>query len=195
MKGLKILDVLLVLGIIILAILLINSIKEPILFNNIKQKREIAVIKRLKDVRTAQEVYRDITGLFAPSYDTLVNVLRNGKVPVFKAVQDPNNPDDPEAILVDTSYYRAIDTIKAMGIILDSLKYVPFSGGKTFNYFADTIDYQKTKVPVVEVSTKYKVFMGKYGDPKYAKTNSSFDPEAVLKFGDRTKPSTSGNWE
>ncbi len=191
----RIIGLLLILGVIILAMLLINSIKEPIMFNNVKSNREITVIKRLKDVRTAQEIYRDITGQFAPSFDTLETVLKNGRVPVYKAVQDPNNPDDPEAIIYDTSYYRAIDTIRALGLNLDSLRLVPYGKGKEFEVFADTIEYQKTKVPVVEVTTYYKVFMGKYADPRFAKTNSSFDPDAPLKFGDRTKPSTSGNWE
>ncbi len=191
----RLIGLLLVIGIIILGILLINSIKEPILFNNIKAKREIAVIQRLKDIRTAQEVYRDVTGLFAPSFDTLVSVLRTGKVPVISATQDPNNPDDPDAILHDTTYHDAMEVVKSKQLILDSLQYIPYGNGKSFTIFADTIDYQKTKVPVVEVSAKYKDFMGKYADPKYAKTNSNFDPDAVIKFGDRNKPSTSGNWE
>jgi hypothetical protein len=65
----------------------------------------------------------------------------------------------------------------------------------TFDIAADTIEYQKTTVSVVEVGTKWKNFMGKFADPKYGKYDSRYDPNGTIKFGDMLKPNISGNWE
>ena len=47
---------------ILLAYILYSSIKEPIKFQAAKQARKAVVVKQLEDIRTAQEIYRSITG-------------------------------------------------------------------------------------------------------------------------------------
>ena len=181
---------------ILLAVILVGSIREPIAFKAEKEKREEAVVEKLKNIREAQELYRGITGQFAHDFDTLRQVLTNGKFRIIQVFGDPDDPTNTEAVRYDTSYVNAIDSVNAVGVILDGMEIVPFTGndGK-FEMAADTIEYQSTKVPVVQVQVKRKVFMGEYKDPKYAKYDSRYDPNSYIKFGDMTKPSLSGSWQ
>ncbi len=174
---------------------LIGSIAEPIAFKAEKEKRENAVIDRLIKVRQAQELYRNITGEFAHTFDTLNDVLKNGKLTKISVFGDPDDPDNISAIRYDTTYESAMTSVEEMGIKLDSLRYVPYSAGTEFDIWADTLTYQKTLVPVVEVGTIRKNYMGKYGDTKYARYDNSYKPGSTIKFGDRLAPNTSGNWE
>lgn len=173
--------------------LLISSIREPIAFQAERAKREQAVIDKLMEVRTAQEAYRGITGLFAPTFDTLKQVLTEGK---FLIINVQGDPDDPDAtITYDTTYVNASDSLANLGLNLDSLKYVPYGEGAVFNIKADTIDYQQTLVSVTEVGTPIKTYMGQYADERFVRYDSKYEPGGVRKFGDMNKPNLSGNWE
>jgi len=180
--------VLVYLAAIVLAFMLYSSIKEPIKFQAAKDARKAGVVKSLEDIRTSQEIYRAITGKFAGDFDSLSMVLKNGQIPFLVLTEDPDFPGDPDKIIRDTTYTSALDSLMAMDINLDSLRYVPFSDGKTFDIAADTLTYQSTLVNVVEVGTYYKDFMGKYANPKYGKYDQSYDPNKRIKFGDLTKP-------
>jgi len=187
------LNILLILGIVGLAYLLYYNVKEPIAFQAEKSLREDRVVDRLKDIRTSQEIYRMITGTYASNFDTLSQVLRENDIPQLKVIGDP---DDPNAeFTVDTLYYSTQDTLNTLGINLDSIRYVPFTSGKMFMIDADTLTYQQTLVNVVEVGIPRETFMGRFGDPKYAKYDKSYNPKGMIKFGNMSTPSLSGNWE
>ncbi len=174
--------------------LLVLNIRGPIAFNAEKSKRENAVQKRLTDIRVSQEIFRDITGKFAGDFDTLNHVLRNDSITFENIVEDPDDPSNQDLWKIVYSYYSAIDSIRDMDISLDSLRYIPYTNGKTFNIEADTLTYQSTLVHVVEVGTKYKEFMGKYASPSFSKYDASYNPNKTLKFGDLNAPNLSGNW-
>ncbi len=190
-----IINVILALISIFLLWVLYRSIEEPIKFEKERQKRELAVIQKLQQIRTAQELYRGITGTFAPDFDTLRYVLEHEQFKIIQVFGDPDDPTNTEAIRYDTIYKPAIDSIMALGIDLANLSKVPFSDTAHFEIFADTITYQSTLVPVVEVGVPRYVFMGKYGDPSYSKYDKRYDPNKPLKFGDRSAPNLTGNWE
>lgn len=174
---------------------LIQSIREPIAFNAERTRREQAVIEKLMEIRKAQELFRDIKGGFAPTFDSLRYVLTNDKFQIIQVFGDPDDPNFTGQITYDTSYIPAIQTIDSLGINLDSLQFVPYGGGTTFDLKADTLTYQSTLVNVVEVGVRRKMFMGRYSDPRYAKYDKSYDPESIIKFGSLTAPNLSGNWE
>lgn len=179
-----------------LGYVLYGSIQEPIEFKKERTRREEAVIARLMQIRKAQEAFRDITGNFAQDFDTLKQVLTTGKFKIIKVIGDPDDPNFTGEITYDTLYQSAFDSIKALGIVLDSLPLVPFSNGQSrFEMDADTLTYQGTLVQVVECKTTRKTFMGKFGNPSYAKYDKSYDPESLLKFGNLSQPNLSGNWE
>lgn len=173
---------------------LYDSIKEPILFKAEKEKRENAVIDKLIEIRQAQELYRGITGEFAPNFDTLKQVLTTGR---FKIISVEGDPDDPTGgtIRYDSIFVEAIDSVRTLGLNLDSLRYVPFGQGATFDIQADTVTYQKTLVPVVEVGVSRSKFMGAYADERFRRYDNSYKPNSIIKFGNMSAPNTSGNWE
>ncbi len=190
-----IINLVLIALIAILIWVLYSSISEPIAFKAEMEKRKEAVIDRLMDVREAQKIYHEMTGDFAGSFASLKEGLQNGKIMNISVFGDPDDPTNTDAIRYDTTYEAAMVKVKEAGFHLDSLPYVPYSGGKTFEIKADTIIYQSTLVDVVEVGTVIKNFMGKYGDPRYARYDNSYDPNAFMKFGNLSAPNLAGNWE
>lgn len=191
-----IINIVLLLVILLLGYMLYSSIKEPIAFNAEKQIRKTAVVDKLLEIRKAQEVHRMIKGDYASSFDSLAYVLKNDSIPTIKLVEDPSDPTNPDKFKKLTTYTLASDSIPGLGIKnVDSLKYIPFTDGMEFDISADTLTYQQTLVSVVEVGTQWKNFMGEFADPKYAKYDAGYEPEATIKFGDMNKPNLSGNWE
>jgi hypothetical protein len=174
---------------------LIGSIREPIAFKAEKEKRERAVVDKLMKVRTVQEAYRNITGVYAPTFDTLAQVIKDGKFMIVSIIGDPDDPTFTGEILYDTIYIPAFDSIRAMGINVDSLRYVPYGAGASFDIAADTITFQSTKVPVVQVGVRREVFMGPFKDPRFARYDNNYDPKSVIKFGNLGAPNLAGNWE
>ena len=187
----------LVLAAIVLGLVwvLISSIREPIAFKAEKEKRERAVVDKLIKIRMAQEAFRNIKGGFAPSFDSMSTVLKNDSFAIISVIGDPDDPNFTGEILYDTTYVPALDSIVNLGINLDSLHYVPYGEGSLFDIQADTITYQSTNVPVVEVGVRRSAFMGPFKDPRFARYDSGYDPTSVLKFGNMNAPNLSGNWE
>lgn len=188
-----IINLLLLGAIVILGWLLVTNIQEPIKFQAEKDKRESAVVSQLKEVRTSLEIYKAITGEYPNTFDTLKLVLKSGQIPIVQVYDDPNDPTG-ESYIYDTLYFSAIDSMRSLGISIDSLDLVPYSDGAQFQIQSDTMTYQSTLVDVVEVGVRRKVFMGPYADPRFGKYDNSYDPNSMLKFGDMNAPNLSGNW-
>lgn len=175
--------------------LLVSSISEPIDFKREYDKREDAVIAKLTDIRTAQEHYRGITGEFAPSFDTLKQVLTEGRFAVIKAFGDRDAVGAAaQEIKFDTTWVPAADSIQVLGLVLDGIEKVPFSEGAVFDIKADTTTYQSTLVHVCEVSTPRKTYMGEFANPKFQMYDKKYKPFSTIKIGDMYKPSLAGNW-
>ena len=177
-----------------LIFILIKSIEEPIAFKGELEKRRDAVVERLIEIRTAQKAYYGMKSEYAGDFNTLKKSLQTD---TFKIINVKGDPDDPNNSVVtyDTTFVLAKDSIASLGLILDSLEYVPYGGGVQFDIGADTIRSQKTLVNVVEVGTQWKKFMGKFGAEKFKKYDNNYKPNDKLKFGDMNKPTLSGNWE
>lgn len=196
-----IINIALFLVIILLAFLLISSIRGPIQFKTELDKRELAVTTKLENHRSCQLAFKNITGEFAHTYDTLQQVLLNDSFELVKIVGDADAVGGME-IKKSYSYLSAKDSLAnffeiktdELGTFISELEVVPFSNGKKFNMTADTITYQKIVVPVINVNTVYKEFMEGYTSDKFKRYDSSFDPEKVIGYGDLSKPTTSGSW-
>lgn len=172
---------------------LYSTIKEPIQFKTQYSKRSEAVVDKLKDIRTAQKLYRTITDTFADNFADLENVLSTGR---FQIIQVQGDRDAIGAqVTYDTIYVAAKDSLAALHLDVKSLKTIPFTDNKQFEIYASKVDQQGITIPVVEVSAKWGDFMGEYGDPKYKKYDKKFSPTNRLKFGSRRKANLSGNWE
>ena len=72
--------ILLVAAVLALAYVCYARVETPIRFKNTKTQRELRIIERLKDVRTAQVAYKSSNGHHTPSFEELTNWLQNGQV-------------------------------------------------------------------------------------------------------------------
>lgn len=184
-----------------LVYVLIQMINEPIKFEAEKDKRERAVATQLKKIRTAQQAFKSITGKYASDFDTLSEVLTNGKFRIETVIGDI---DAGEQVTRKETFVNAIDSMRVLGINVnvDSLKYVPYANSPDvkFDMTAMEIEYQSTTVQVVEVKIPWKDFMGDFANAKYTKYDATYNPtdptekNYYLKFGDLNKPTLNANW-
>jgi len=180
----------------ILAYLDYKSIKDPIDFNTEKERRYTHVIQRLSDIREAEVAYKEATGYYTNSFDSLLSFLKFDSVAVIKSVGTT-----PDSLIGKGGEKRAIelgivtkDTIyepahviafnekymekRVHELVLDSLPYVPFTDGAKFLLEADTLIKNRLEVPVFQ-----------------ATDSKPFDPNKVLQVGSISEPRVAGNWE
>lgn len=179
-----------------LVYVLYSSIEEPIRFNNFYEARKGQVIHKLEDIRQAQDYYKAIHGRYAKNFDDLTHALRNDSFPIVRVYETDQTALTGE-YAYDTTYVAAADSLNTLRWYnsLDSIRYIPHGKGETFTMVADTLTFEQALTNVIEVRTNYGSFMGEYGDIRYQKYDKNFDPKNVIKFGDLTRPNTSGNWQ
>jgi len=209
----RVIQILFVLIIIVLGYLIIESIMEPIRFNQEVQVREQATIDRLIDIRDAQKAYKDIYKKYTASFDTLISFVDTGSFAIIKAIGDI-----PEEWLDQMGFEKAREKALKEGVIsreatkvpvldslfgasytIDSLRYVPYTTGVTFNMAADEIlTSSNLTVQVVEVSTMYDDLLN--GMDRQLTVNYKDERMKIVgfegvKFGSMEEGTLTGNWE
>ena len=75
---------------------------------------------KLEKIREAQELYRDIKGEFAKTFEDLSYTLQNDSIPFIKLDADPTDPTNEEKFVRTITYSPAIDAARekatAMGL-------------------------------------------------------------------------------
>ena len=95
-KALKIIIEVLLLGAIVwLVYLNVESIKQPVDFNNEKDARSAVAIQRLKDIREIQDAYKNVYGKYTDSFDSLKLFYKKGTKPVVMQI---GSQDDSVAV-------------------------------------------------------------------------------------------------
>src|SRR5210317_154169 len=92
-----------------------DSINGPIKFNQVKNERYAKVIDRLKDIRKAQIAHKDVKGVFANNFDSLVKFVDEG---IFTLIEKR----DSSYMEYDRTY--RIDMLREV-IVVDTLGFVP----------------------------------------------------------------------
>jgi len=200
-KTLKtILQIVLTIVIIGLAYLVVESVMNPVRFKQERQRREKVVVQNLKDIRKAENAYKDIHDTYTDSFDSLANFIKNEKIPVVNIIQDPT----------DTTYTKTINDTIDYVIVRDSLfnnrpdfkpdriGEIPFSKGDKFEIKNDTIEKGGVSVNVIEVKAHYKTFLKGMDQQlilNQIKRREDIDKYPGLKFGSLKEPNTDGNWE
>jgi type II secretory pathway pseudopilin PulG len=194
-----IIQIVLAIVIVVLSYMIYNSIKGRIEFENQAKERRDAVIERLKDIRTAQIAYKSANGEYAKEFEKLLGWVKTGKIQVVKQIGDA---EDSLAVargevIRDTIYVPAIDTVFSPNYLgarknfyLDSLPFIPNSGGDKFEMDAGEITRNNVKVKVFEVFAPYKSVYKGLDTEKH-----SIKMDDGLRVGSMTDPSTNGNWE
>lgn len=200
-----IIKIVLAIIIVVLGYLVVRSIKAPVDFKKERAKREKVVIQKLKDIRSSQLVYKSIYNEFAPTFDTLIDFLKNGKIPIVKMIPDPEDTTFTKTITDTIRWDIVADFLFPDSVIknrpnfsLDNLSLIPFSEGDTFKLEAGTTIKGNLTVHVFEVSALYNTFMKGMDEQllfnKIAKMKQ-LEKFPGLKIGSMTEASTDGNWE
>lgn len=74
-----VLNAVLVVAIIVMGYLCVKSIQKPIDFQNAKEKRQAAVVKKLIDIRKAEECFKDQYGHYTANWDSLITLVKTGE--------------------------------------------------------------------------------------------------------------------
>lgn len=179
----------LVIAIAFLAYICVMSIITPIRFDNIRAAREKAVIARLINIRKAQIEFKDQNGRYTASCDTLVDFIKNGKMPVvlkegtltdeqlqnglteakaLKIVKSGNKKEIAanglEGFRRDTSYVSVYESLFANDLKedqIDQIVVVPFSNGQKFEM--ETASHTNAAsgivIPLFEARAPYDMYL------------------------------------
>lgn len=185
-KTVKILiECVLLVAIVGLVYVFYSSIMEPINFNKERSRRETVAIQRLKDIRTLQVAYKSVNGKFTSTVDSLKNFYETGEMAVVmqigsaddslamahtdaikKANRKITNQELYKRYLAgDKNLVFSIEHKLAVkdtlfndrpDFCIDSLKYIPFSGGIPVTMEAITKQVSGVQVPLFEAKMAYR---------------------------------------
>ena len=187
---------------IVIGYLIYTSIQEPVIFEKQKKFRESIGIERLKDIRTLQVAYKSKYNKFTSNIDSLIDFYNTGVITVIKQV---GSMDDSLAVAQKRVFRDSIkiavrDTLlKRDGFVVDSLKYIPFSGKKEIEMKAIIGKVSGVDVPLFEANIPYEILLNNLN--RQLLINLKSDRELVgkypgLKVGSIEAPNNNaGNWE
>jgi len=205
-------QILLTIAIFALGYFCVESINKPVRFQKDYELRRHKVIERLVDIRSAQVAYRSINNKFTGSFDTLIAFIKNDSLPLVRMEGSLSD----SLLLAGMTERMALqmgiikrDTIRISvkdslfsrkPWIADSIKYVPFSGGKTFELGATTINtVSGVKVPVFEAKAHNNVYLQGLERQEVINLNDKskkLEKYPGLKVGSLEEANNNaGNWE
>lgn len=217
---------------VLLAVICWRSIQDDINFDKDVAYRESQVKARLLQIKDAEEAYKQqsFEGAYCADWDVLTDFVKNGKLPVVikegvlsdeqmeKGLTEAKaaviiNSGDENAIAEyklqgfrrDTVWVPLVDSLyKGMNLNIDSMRYIPFSEGDTFEIIAcpnttksgAIIQVMECNAPIAS----YLKGMGKLGDRMIANRTLEADKMgnyAGLKIGEAGNGwnNNAGNWE
>lgn len=176
-----------------------TGVMKPINFDKEQAHRYEKVIKRLKDIRSAEIAYKSVYGKFTGSFDTLLQFVKYDSFPVLYA---EGSMDDSLAVLQgrvirDTIYVPVKDSLFPKNYHYDSLRYVPFAPpGTKFDLQAGVLmTASQLEVPVFQASAlNFDILAGM--DRQLIVNLNDLKEFPGLKVGDiKEANNNAGNWE
>ena len=188
--------------ILCLGYLIVAGISKPVRFNKELERRKIVAVERLKDIRTLQVAFKTQYGRFTSSLDTLIDFYKNGQIVVIRQI---GSMDDSLAVAQKRVFRDSIridvrDTLlKRPDFNADSLRWVPFSGGKEFQMEAVVRMVSGVPVPLFEAYVPFDHLL--QGMDRQLIVNLNADKVLInsypgYKVGSIEAPNNNaGNWE
>ena len=212
-----------------LVYLIVKSVMKPVEFKKQQQYRESVAIQRLKDIRTLQVAYKSENGKFVSTVDSLADFYNNGKMEIVMQIGSMDDSlavahtdkikkasrkkltgedllklyeaGDKNLVFNVATKIPVKDTLflHRDDFVVDSLKYIPFSGGQPV--FMDAVVKTVTGVPVplFEAKMPYKLLLR--GMDNQLRINLDAERRDQnryegLQVGSITAPNhNAGNWE
>lgn len=197
----NLLKILLGVVIIVLGYLVFNSINTPVKFEKQLSLRSDEIVERLKDIRTAQTLFRNQKGRYTGSFDTLIDFIKTGKIPEVKMIPDPKDTTFTRTISDTIGYIVIFDSLYATKYKLESLsdlKVIPYSQGELFQLTAGKISKGGVDVSVFEVLAPFEAYtkeLDKQLVINRVKEIKDRNRYPGLKLGSMNEATTDGNWE
>lgn len=193
--------------IIFLGYMTFNSVYDEIKFNKLKVVRYKVVIDRLIDIRDSQLAYKEVNGQYTDSFETLINFVENGKVPITQR---------RDTLVLDverTKAFGGVETMKTLTLI-DTLSFYSvkdslFKGSDRYKKMMDvgvgkegakfTMKAGKLdEFPVFEASVEKAIILDDQEKYLIEKENQVVSVDGVngptLKVGSMEEVFTKGNW-
>lgn len=192
-----------------------NSIMIPQKFTEIKKQRYDRITQRLKDIRTAEEAYKGVYGVYTGSFDTLINFIKFDSVKVVRSIGSLSDEDLEKGIteamaikegkiIRDTVKVSALENVFGKDYQIDDLRYVPFTKRKhQFKLGASSIITDSgVEVPLFEARISnmeiFEDIRDKYNDQLLEENGERLRLKKYpgLKVGDLKEANNNvGNWE
>lgn len=209
-----IIQVVLAVLIVILGYCIYESIMQPIRFQKLADWRYERTKQSLINIRDAQIAYKSVYGKYTNNFDTLQDFVKNGNLKIVKAIGDipdsffnkyPRKVAEMKAIEAgivrrDTVTVSCFDSLCNNKYPLDSIRYVPLTGGKIFELDTASIETaSKIVVPLFEAKAHNDVYL--LGLDRQEIVNKTDEQEKNskypgLKVGSLTElNNNAGNWE
>ena len=211
-----------------LVYLIYSSIMKPVNFNKQKDYRSTVAVQRLKDIRTLQVAYKSVNGKFVSTVDSLKNFYETGEMSIIMQVGSADDSlamahtekikkanrkitgaklyemylaGDKNLVFSVESKIPVKDTLFASreDFCIDSLKYIPFSGGQEIEMEAITKMVSGVPVPLFEAKVPFKALLK--GLDNQLRINLDAERRDQNKYegwmvGSVTAPNNNaGNWE
>ena len=217
---------------VLLAVICWRSIQDDINFDADVSYREAQVKARLLQIKDAEEAWKQQSpeGAYCDNWDVLTDFVKNGRLPLVikegvlsdeqmeKGLTEAKasaiiNSGDAKAIAEyklegfrrDTVWVSLIDSLyKGVKLNVDSMRYIPFSEGDTFEIVAcPTTTKSGAIIQVMECNapiSSYLKGMGKLGDRMIKNTQTEAEEMGNypgLRIGEAGNGwnNNAGNWE
>ncbi len=175
----KVTEILLAVVIVVLCYVIFKQIQGPVQFDKEAVNRTAVVIKKIKDIRTVEQAYRDVNGKFTDNWDELVRFALEDTIEYKSEIYDENNLENA-AILeqlrkADKNWKNekivrvaVKDTIfdikdkapyKLSEADIRNLPFIPFTDQKKFELDTATIATSGLQIPVVRCHAAYIDFL------------------------------------
>ena len=216
MKPVKIIiQIVLALAAIYLGYLCYASVQNPIQFEKLRNQRYDRIIQRLKDIRTAQDAYKSIHGVYTSSFDTLIHFVKYDSLKTVRSIGELTDDQldqgmtEQEAlkkglIIRDTMRISALEQLFGKNYPIDDLRYVPFTKRKHEFLMGTNMIWTDSgiEVPVFEARVNNRVIFEdlfeEYEDAilEYNGERKRLQKYPGLKVGSVAEANNNvGNWE
>lgn len=195
--------------ILVLGYLVFKSIYEPTQFNDIKEERYAKVVERLEDIRDAELAYREVTGRFTGSFDSLTTFLDTAQF-VLTQRRDTTVLDVEyqriygvdkwiEQVVIDTLGYASVKDSLFSNESYENLRFVPIEGvDAEFELEAGMLPVNETMIPVFEAKVAKEVVLFDQNPDLVRMEEQVIAADqiggAYISVGSMEEVNTSGNW-
>jgi len=195
-------QIILLLLIVFLGYRLVVSINEPVKFQTEMDKRYNKTVNRLKDIRTAQVAFKSKYERYTGNFDSLINFINKDSFVVIKQI---GSEEDSVAVAKKLISREKIKISVKDSLFrnqnADSLRFVPFTGGRNqFELAAGILETgSKVKIKVFECKVPFDILLK--GLDRQLIVNINEEKKALDKYpgimvGSLTEATNNaGNWE